>query len=104
MDQVERFLLFHTPGYRWMKANQNVFDKEQNINQLLQIICKTFRYSHLNKVVNGNWATDDARQQRRERWITDIKRQAEIISNQTNINYEKVLSLLYSRMSEELNR
>lgn len=106
MQQVERYLLFHTPGYQWFAANQHRFEALPSMNamQSLTIVVKAFRYIHLNMIVNGNWATDEAKQERRNLWIAEIRTQARIISLKTNVPFEKVFSLLYRRMIWELEK
>ena len=106
MAQVDTYLLYHTPGYRWMKAHPHLFEEIDNMDglQSIRIAYKCFRYSYLNQVVSGNWATEGAKQQRRNRWVEAIKREARIIFNKTNVSYNKVFHLLFNRMLEEINR
>lgn len=106
MKQIDTYLLYHKPGYRWMTANQHLFDEIDGMDamQACRIACKYFRYFYLDKIMSGNWATEEAKEQRRRRWVEAIKQQAQMISRQTNISYNKVFHLLFNRMWEELNR
>ena len=106
MKQIDTYLLYHTPGYGWMTANPHIFDEINSMDamQAIQLTCRLFRYHRLNQMKSGNWTFDEAKEQRRRRWIEAIKQQARMISRQTNISYNKIFHLLFNRMLEELTR
>ena len=106
MEQVDSYLLYHLPGYRWMKAHPNLFDKIENMDalQCMRIACKSFRYYHLNQMINGNWASEGAKEQRQKWWIEQVKREARMISLNISVSYDKVFPKLFHRMWEEISR
>ncbi len=106
MEQVDSYLLYHLPGYRWMKANPHPLDgiKDMDALQSMRISCRLFRYHHLNQMINGNWASEGAKQQRRKRWIEAVKREARMISLKTGVSYDRIFPKLFHWMWEEISR
>ena len=106
MQQVEEHLLYNVPGYRWMKASPHLHDEIEDMDamQAMRIVSKSFRYYHLHRMVSGDCASDGAKQQRRNRWTENVRLQARIISDQTNVSYRKVFYLLYDRMFDVITK
>jgi len=106
MQQVEEYLLYNVPGYRWMKASPHLHDEIEDMDamQAMRIVSKSFRYYHLHRMVSGDCASDGAKQQRRNRWTENVRLYARVISDQTNVSYRKVFYLLYDRMFDVITK
>lgn len=108
IEQIDTYLLFTMPGYRWLSSNALKLTDEslKNMNalRLMRKVEKTFRYLHLIDLINGNYATQDVLRQRRERWIKEVEREAENISNETGVKFSKVYPKLLERMLKEIMR